>query len=209
MQQGKTDETQEALREMRTIMSRSPRIISLSGWSGIWVGTIALVGAFVAYSLLQLPGYKDIGTSLSATPEHFDKYTVHIILLGIVVFSAALGGTIYFNCRKAARHGQGIWNDASRLMLGQLFYPVFSGGVFCLLFIYHGCGLFVAPTCLVFYGLALISSSRHILSDIRYLGMLDVALGCTAMFFPGFGLVFWALGFGVLHIFYGVMMWSK
>ncbi len=111
--------------------------------------------------------------------EHFDKFTNDIIFLGIAVFAVALAGALFFTHRKAKRMGQPLWNNASRLMAGQLFYPVFAGGVFCLLFIYYGCGMFVVPACLVFYGLALISAARHTLSDIRYLGMLDVALGCS------------------------------
>ncbi len=203
------DETLEALQEIRSIMDRSARFISLSGWSGIWAGITALAGAAIAYRWLQQPRYEGIGSTLYASAEHFDSSTINFIFLGIGVFVTAMAGAVFFTYRKAARLGQKVWNNASRLMLGQLFYPVFAGGVFSLLFIYYGCGMFVAPACLVFYGLALISASRHTLSDIRYLGMLDVALGCTSMFFPGFGLLFWALGFGVLHIFYGAMMWSK
>lgn len=209
MEQQHNDETQEALREIRSIMDRSARIISLSGWSGIWAGTVALIGAFIGERWLQQPEYKGIGSTLYASATHFDSYTVNFIFLGIAVFATAMGGVIFFTQRKAARMGRKAWNNASRMMLAQLFYPVFAGGVFCLLFIYYGCGMFVAPACLVFYGLALLSAGRHTFSDIRYLGMLDVALGCAAMFFPGHGLIFWGLGFGVLHIFYGIMMRGK
>lgn len=187
----------------------SAQLLSLSGWSGVWTGVVALIGIFIAYSWLQKPGYSGIGTTLYASAEHFDSFTANFIFLGVAVFLVALGGTLFFTHRQAAISGKPVWTNSSRLMLGQLFYPVFAGGVFCLLFIYYGCGMFVVPACLVFYGLALISAGRHTLSDIRYMGMLDVALGCTAMFFPGYGLIFWALGFGVLHIFYGVMMWGK
>jgi hypothetical protein len=209
MQQDNNDETLEALREIRTIMDRSARFVSLSGWSGIWAGLCALAGVAVAYGMLQKPRYEHIGSTIYASTAHFDKDIMNFILLGIGVFAMATGGAVFFTWRKATRLGQKIWNNASRLMFGQLFYPLFAGGVFSLLFIYYGCGMFVVPTCLVFYGLALISASRHTVSDIRYLGMLEVALGCTAMFIPGFGLLFWALGFGVLHILYGAMMWSK
>jgi hypothetical protein len=209
MAQENNDETLEALREIRSIMDRSARFVSLSGWSGVWAGSVALIGAYIAYQWLQKPGYEHIGTALYASVEHFDSVTANFIFLGIAVFAAAVGGVFFFTQRKAKRLGQKVWNNASRQMLEQLFYPVFAGSIFCFMFIYYGCGMFVAPTCLVFYGLALISASRHTLSDIRYLGMLDVALGCTSMFFPGFGLIFWAMGFGVLHILYGVMMWSK
>lgn len=189
--------------------ARSPRFISLSGWSGIWVGVTALIGAYIAYRWLQKPGYDEVGVTLHATTEHFDKFTNNIIYLGIAIFVVAIGGALFFTRRKAQRMGRHTWNNASRLLVAQLFYPVFAGGVFCLLFIYYGSGMFVVPACLVFYGLALISAARHTISDIRYLGMLEVALGCTAMFFPGYGLIFWAIGFGVLHVFYGAIMRGK
>jgi hypothetical protein len=209
MQQANEQESLETLREIRSIMDKSARFVSLSGWSGIWAGVVAIAGAAIAYSWLQQPGYRDIGTTFKATADHFDSYTINFIWLGIGTFVAALAGVLFFTQRKASRLGQKMWNRASQQMVAQLFYPVFAGSVFCFMFIYYGCGMFVAPTCLVFYGLALISAGKHTYSDIRYLGMLDVALGCTAMFFPGSGLIFWGLGFGVLHILYGAMMWGK
>jgi hypothetical protein len=209
MQQENKDESLEALREIRSIMDRSARFVSLSGWSGIWAGAVALAGAGIAYSWMQKPGYRDIGSTLYASVAHFEKYTLNFIWLGIVTFVVALAGVFFFTQRKAKRMGQKIWNNASRQMIAQLFYPIFGGSVFCFMFIYYGVGMFVAPACLVFYGLALISAGRHTFSDIRYLGMCEVALGCAAMFIPGAGLIFWGLGFGVLHILYGAMMWSK
>lgn len=203
------DETLEALQEIRSIMDRSARFISLSGWSGVWAGCTALAGAAIAYSWLQKPRYTYIGKLNYASSEYFDQSTINFIYLAVGVFITALIGGFYFTWKKAKRHKQKMWNNASRQMLVQLFFPIFAGGVFSMIFIYYGTGMFVAPACLVFYGLALIGASRHTLSDIRYLGMLDVALGCAAMFFPGYGLFFWALGFGVLHIFYGAMMWNK
>ncbi|MBX2904538.1 MAG: hypothetical protein KF744_00780 [Taibaiella sp.] len=203
------DETIETLNQIRSIVDKSPRLISLSGWSGVWAGVVALAGAYVAHGWLHRPGYEHIGTEIYASISHFDSFTANFIFLGIAVFALALGGVIYFTGRQAHKLGVKVWNDASRQMLVQLFYPVFAGSVFCFMFIYYGCGMFVAPTSLVFYGLALISAGRHSDSDIKYLGMLEVTLGCTALFFPGGGLLFWALGFGVLHILYGIMMRGK
>lgn len=177
--------------------------------SGVWAGSVAIAGSYIAYRLLQHPEYQYIGKALEGTPEYFDKFTLNLLFLGLSVFVVALVGAFYFTWRKARKLGHTLWNNASRQLLVQGFFPMLAGGVFCVTFIYYGCGMFVAPACLVFYGLALISTSRHTLSDIRYLGMFDVVLGCCALFFPGFGLIFWALGFGVLHIFYGAMMWNK
>jgi hypothetical protein len=203
------DDASKALHDMRQAMERSARIISLSGWSGIWAGIVALVGAYIAHQWLQRPGYENVGITLHAGTDHFDSFTTNFIFLGIAIFTVALAGVLFITSRRAARQGKKVWNPASRIMLVQMFFPLFAGSVFVFMFIYYGIGIFVAAACLVFYGLALISASRHTLSDIRYLGMLQVALGCTALFFPGYGLIFWALGFGLLHILYGAIMSGK
>jgi hypothetical protein len=204
MQPDNTNESLEALKEIRSIMDRSARFISLSGWSGIWAGCTALVGAYVAYGWIKSPEFKGW-----APIDLHGLISQRLYVLAFVVFTVALSGGIFFTYRKASRQGQKLWNNASRQMLLALFFPMFAGGVFCLMFINYGCDFFVAPACLAFYGLALISASRHTLSDIRYLGMLEVVLGCTNLFFLHHGIYFWAIGFGVLHILYGAFMWNK
>ena len=203
------DESLEALKEIRSIMDRSARFISLSGWSGIWAGSMALAGAGIAYSWLRQPGYSYRDIPGAASGDYFDSFTIRLLALGICVFAAALAGGYFFTSRKAKKQGFKLWNNASRQMLLHLFIPMFAGGAFTLFFIYYGLGLFIAPACLVFYGLALVSASSHTLSDIRYLGGLEVALGCACLLCPGYGLYFLAVGFGVLHILYGVIMWNK
>lgn len=67
----------------------------------------------------------------------------------------------------------------------------------------------VAPATLIFYGLALINGSKHTLHDVYYLGICEIVLGIIASFFIGYGLLFWAIGFGILHIVYGTLMYLK
>jgi hypothetical protein len=67
----------------------------------------------------------------------------------------------------------------------------------------------VAPVSLIFYGVALINSSKYTFGTVKYLGIGEVIIGLIAAYFPGNGLLFWALGFGVLHIIYGVFMYLK
>ena len=209
MQDNTSDASLEALNEIRTIMDRSARFVSLSGMSGIWAGATAIGGAIIAHNWLQKPEFSYIGQATVAAPEYFDFFTIKLMLLGLGVFMVAFAGAFYFTYKKAKKHNQTLYTNASKQLILSLFYPLFAGGVFCVNFIYNGCGMFVGPACLVFYGLALISGSRHTLSDIRYLGMLEVALGCCSLFLPGYGLYFWAIGFGILHILYGAMMWNK
>ncbi len=91
----------------------------------------------------------------------------------------------------------------------QYVIPLAAGGFFVIGLLYRCGWIYVAPSCLVFYGLALVNASKYTLTDIRYLGLLEIALGCICMYYPHDGLYFWAAGFGVLHIVYGLIMWWK
>jgi len=195
------DTSLETLQEIRTIMERSARFLSLSGWSGIWAGCVALVGAVIAhYWLLQFRIHQSF---------RLDDTRIKFIFLGIVIFIAALMGGFFFTAQKVRQQGHTLWNNASRQLLFQIIVPLATGGVFVLAFISNANDQYIAPACLVFYGLALINGSKYTLSDIRYLGYLEVLLGCINLFFAKYGLYFWAMGFGILHILYGVIMWNK
>lgn len=83
------------------------------------------------------------------------------------------------------------------------------GGIFLLKLIDSENYGLVAPGCLIFYGLGLLNASKYTLVEIRYLGYAQILLGIISLQMVGDGLLFWALGFGVLHIVYGAFMWWK
>lgn len=200
---GTKDDSLEALRDIRSIMERSARFLSLSGWSGVWAGGAALAGAYIARRWLQAYYFGDTDAADFITLRN------RLVLLALAVLLTALAGGYFFTQRKAKRQGGPLWNSASRNMLVSLALPLAAGGVFVLGLLYHDDWTYVAPACLVFYGLALISAGRYLVSDIRYLGCLEVLLGCAGMFLPRYGLYLWAAGFGVLHILYGIIVWYK
>jgi hypothetical protein len=41
------------------------------------------------------------------------------------------------------------------------------------------------------------------------LGITEIILGLMSSWLIGYGLLFWAVGFGVMHIFYGLMMYFR
>lgn len=190
----------KTLQEIHSIMDKSARFISLSGWSGVWAGTIALAGSLVAKNWLD---------KLPAGYEAYNTIAGRFVLLALTVLVIAFVGAYYFTWKKAKLQGGNIWNSASKRMLAQIAIPMTAGAVFALHFLYAHLETYVVPVCLAFYGLALINGSKYTLSDIKYLGLSIVALGCINLFMPGMGLIFWAIGFGVLHILYGLFMWNK
>jgi hypothetical protein len=175
------------LASIRNIMERSVKFISLSGLAGVLAGVIALLSATYAYKMLYPDGefYDASRVEISADTK------IKFILLGLatLVVSIAIA--------------------TSKRLVINLAVPLGAGGAFVLALMWHGFVGHVAPACLIFYGLALVNASQNLYDEIRYLGYCELILGILAAFVVGYGLVFWAIGFGVLHIVYGVLMYRK
>ncbi len=197
---------EKELAEIKSMMERSTRFLSLSGLSGILAGCYALLASAWAYYWLYYP-HAPIGWPISGIDEGSTLYllgfTAMIVLAGSIMTAWALSQ------RKSKRTTSRLWTPAGKRFVSALFTPVLTGGLFCLALLSHGYLTLLAPTTLIFYGLALLNASQFTHSDIKYLGYFQVVLGLASVFFPGYGLVCWALGFGVLHIVYGTVMHFK
>ena len=205
--QSPADQSLETLQDIKRMMERSSRFISLSGLSGLSAGICALVGAWVAHGWIR--SYSTEMSTEGFIPELRDTFEMQMILLALGVLVAALATSTWFTWRKARKSKLPIWDHASKKLAINMAIPLAAGGFFVIGLLNHGGFTFIAPACLVFYGLALVNASKYTLTDIRYLGMLEIALGCISMYYPHEGLYFWAAGFGALHIIYGLIMWWK
>lgn len=201
----------DTLKDIRRMMNRSSRFISLSGLSGVAAGVWALIGAFVAWRWLSAEN--------TGTTEEWDLHSylaparrqlvTKFVILAAAVAGLSLLSALYFTWRRAGKNKVPLWDVTTRQLLVNTLVPFVSGGIFIFVLLqYHLIGL-IAPCCLIFYGLALVSGSKYTLSDIRSLGVCEIVIGLISTQFIGLGLYFWALGFGVMHIVYGLLMWWK
>lgn len=195
------EESLQVLADIKSIMDRSSRVLSLSGWSGIWAGLVALAATGIAYR-----SYSDVPGSAAPSMNAFVQELVVLALLTLVV---AVAGAFYFSYRKNKKQGQVTFNTAARKMIISMCIPMLAGGWMCAAFILNEDFIYVVPVMLITYGLTLINSSKYTISDIRWLGLFEVLTGCIAFLRPEWQLYFWAFGFGVLHIIYGFIMWNK
>jgi len=198
------------LRQIRQLMERSSKFISLSGLSGISAGIIALIGAFAArWRIHDVLDFNNV-VSYKAIPSFEILYSLmyELILLALITLILAVLAAFFFTNKKASERGESLFDSISMRMLVNLAIPLVTGGLFCLFLLKENISL-IAPAMLIFYGLALINGSRYTVDHIRYLGMAEIALGLVAGLFPGKGLLFWAIGFGVFHIIYGAVMYYK
>lgn len=199
-------EYEKDLASIRSMMERSSKFISLSGLSGILAGVYALCGATAAYFTIQYP----------SAPLHYLTYSVDesaalgkLILIAALTLVATLSTGLWLSAKKARKHALKLWSPTSRKLLLNIFIPLVSGGIFILIMLYTGHFGLAAPACLIFYGLGLIQGSINTFDEIRYLGFSEIFLGLISALLPGYGLLFWALGFGILHIIYGAIMYNK
>lgn len=201
----------ETLGDIRSMMERSSRFISLSGLSGVFAGVFALIGAAAAYYHFNLgfgePAYYEYSRTAGGA-RNVDFY-FFFFADALLVLGASLIAGVVLTTRKARKKGLPIWDKTAKRLLINMFIPLVSGGLFCLILLKHDIIGLVAPATLIFYGLALINASKYTLNDIRYLGICEITLGLMASLFIGYGLLFWAIGFGVLHIIYGTAMYLK
>lgn len=198
------------LADIRDIMEKSSRFLSLSGLSGVFAGLYAMIGAgcFYYYCLTRL-GVDILQGDHTRLIALDDQTIATALLIAIIVLAASLATGIYFTTRKARRKGLSIWYPTTWRLVVSLGIPLATGGLFCLLLMKYGLFALVGPVTLIFYGLALLNGSKYTLEEIRYLGISEIVLGLISMYFIGYGILFWVIGFGVLHVVYGWLMYQK
>ncbi|MDU1891597.1 MAG: hypothetical protein E6767_12995 [Dysgonomonas sp.] len=185
------------IRHIRSMMERSSKFLSISGISGVLAGVFATVGAFMAY-LVLIKEFSITGSIL---------YDFIIIAVGVLIF--AISGGLLFSARKAKMNNAKLWTPITLQIALDFLIPLGVGGLFCLILIYKHVAYMVAPCMLIFYGLSLVAVGSRTYGDVKYLGILEIILGLAAAVVVGYDLVFWGIGFGLLHIIYGVVMYYK
>src|SRR5690606_26188393 len=144
--------------DIRSMMERSSKVLSISGLSGVLIGLYALLGAggayLVVYGFSSSFGYRD---------HDVNEMAVIYPLLGIAtcVLLASLFTSLWMAQRKAKKTRQSVWNPASRAMLLAMAAPLLVGGIFSLVLLTKGYLSLIAATLLVFYGLSLISGGLY------------------------------------------------
>ena len=185
------------LAEIRSLMERSSRFISLSGLCGVFAGLFAIGGAIAAHWAITSP--------------EFDAEALRYFLVGdaLIILVASLAASLVFTMRKARKAGLAIWDSTAKRLLVNLMIPLATGGAFCIILLVREQYLYITPLLFIFYGLGLLNASRYTLQDIRYLGIIQILIGLAASLWPQYILGLWILGFGIMHIVYGITMYYK
>jgi len=194
-----SDKLLTELKDIRDIMERSSRFLSLSGISGILIGIYALVGTFLAHRIvyIQFPSpYRQ---------EYVNEVLIQLFVIGATVLILSLLTIFILTIKKARKEQKPLWGPGSKLLLLNLLIPLLTGTILISTFTFRGYYGIISPAFLIFYGLALVNAAKYTRPEILGLGIVEILLGLIAAIFPGYGLYLWAVGFGVVHIIYGAL----
>jgi hypothetical protein len=200
----------DTLQDIKKMMERSSRFLSLSGLSGVSAGCCALAGAFFAEREIRSGKIDNLFSGDGSLSEQLiDLLKNELFLIAIITFLTALCTAIFFTRLRSKKTNIPMWGAASKRLMTNVAVPLVAGGLFILKLLEIQVYELISPACLLFYGLALVNASKYTLGEIRYLGYAQLILGVINLWAPEYGIYLWALGFGVLHIIYGIMMWFK
>lgn len=205
----KNKEHLETLNEIKYLMERSSRFISLSGMSGIAAGLTAIAASIILSIYFNIGLFEQIQSIMNQGKEQPQVSFKFFFLYSLIVFSIALTLASYFSFKKAKQKNIIFWDSMARKVLLNLFIFIFAGGVFCMILFHYGIYFLIVPSMLIFYGLALVNVSKFTLNEIAQLGIIEMCLGIFASFVTVYPLLIWMIGFGILHLIYGVFVYIK
>lgn len=200
----------EDIRTIRKLMEESTRFLSLSGLSGIFAGIAAIAGALIAYFLILEKGsirYDDYISILPTDKTIILRWKLTADALFVLAISILL--SYYFSSQKARSEGKNIWSPVSKRLLINMLIPLLTGGIFIIVLLIQNHLQLIVPGLLIFYGLALVNAGKFTYDEVFYLGILEILTGLISAFFPGWGIISWIIGFGLIHIIYGIVMYRK
>jgi len=189
------------LSEIKNLMNKSSRFISLSGLSGIMAGIYAILGAIYAYWLVSTSDIE----YLILDGEIFNLILLDLFLIAFFTVVTA----IYLTVRKAKKNNENIFDKTGLRAMINFLIPLITGGIYILIILNQQKYGQTGALMLLFYGLALVNASKYTLGQIKYLGFIEIGLGLICALFPGYGFWIWVIGFGIMHIIYGVIMHFK
>lgn len=200
----------DELKTIRHLMERSSKFLLLNGLSLILPGMVALIGAAVGYFILFKQGCMVYDEHLRALGTGSTiGIRLQVLLTASLVLILAISSTYFTLLKKAKRAHILLWTSAAKRTLLHFLIPLTTGGLFCMALIINNNIHLVASAMLIFYGLALINAGKFTIREIHSLGLCQILLGLIAGFCLNYGLLFWTIGFGLLHIVFGIIIYFK
>ena len=183
------DRAMDNLRFIRETMERSTSFTAVSGVAGVGMGAIALVATWLARFQSSPAGW-----------------------LGIWLGAAALSGVVavWAMARKARATEMSLLRGPGRKFVLGFAPPVLVGGLLTAVLFQGGLAQALPGTWLLLYGTGVVTGGAYSVRSVPLMGAAFMLTGTLALVAPpSWGDGFMALGFGVLHIVFGIVIWRR
>ena len=198
----------QELHHIKQMMERSSRFTSLSSLSGLSAGVCGLVGTWIASQKIECWQRGDCNFGRPSV-ESFDGLQNYLLVVAVLTFATAFITSFVFTLWRSIKNGLSLSGTISLRLFWNITVPLLGGGFFLMRLIQQGQYELIVPCCLLFYGLGLVNAGKYTLIEVRVLGYGQIILGVISLWSPANGLYFWATGFGIFHIVYGLVMWFR
>tara|TARA_R110001592_G_scaffold34593_4_gene118808 strand:+ start:571 stop:1173 length:603 start_codon:yes stop_codon:yes gene_type:complete len=182
------DHAQENLRFIRAAMESATSFTGVSGLGYVFAGLTAIPAAWLAKSQSEANAWLAI-------------WMIELILGASIAFG--------FTIRKAIGQGDSLLSTSGRKLLLAFLPAMIAGGLITLSFCLSGFVQLLPGVWLSLYGAAVMTAGAWSVRVIPTMGAFFLLTGAVAMLAPVSGDVMLALGFGGLHIVFGIVIWSK
>jgi hypothetical protein len=199
----------DAINEIKVLMERSSKFVSLSGISGISAGVVAIAGVSILSVYLKIGFFEQVKAIMIQNKELNSINVIFIFLFAIFVFILAFILALFFSSKKAKKKKMIFWDIMAKRVFINHFIFFLTGGIFCFILFYYGIYFLIVASMLIFYGLALINISKFTFNEIAQLGIIEICLGIFSGFVTVYPLLMWLIGFGILHLIYGAYVYFK
>ena len=168
---------------IRRTMEQAGSFTMVSGWAQVAIGALAVVAAWVARG--------------QPTPHTWLAVWVGAAALALAI---AFLGLLY----KARATGASPFAGPARRFAMAFGLPLLSGGALTVALDRAGMGGLLPGTWLLLFGTAVACGGAFSVRIVPVMGLCFMTLGVAALFAPGAGDLFMALGFGGLLMGFGV-----
>jgi len=125
--------------EIKNMMNKSSRFLSLSGLSGILAGFYALIGAFLANNIIKHTyDSRYVIVRENTNPISTESAIKQLFIIAAIVVILSIISGVILSSTKAKKLGEKLWDVSSKRLIVQFSIPLISGGLFTLALIYQG-----------------------------------------------------------------------
>lgn len=176
------------LRFIRETMERATSFTGVSGRGFVAAGVTAIVAARLA--------------SIQTSPEAW-------LLVWMLELALATAVVLGLTARKARSQGDSLWSHTGRKLLFAFSPPMAAGALLTAsLYLSGGFGL-LPGVWLALYGAGVMTGGAYSVRAIPIMGAAFIALAAVAMLTAVPGDLALGLGFGGLHIVFGLIVWRR